>query len=261
MLSASAWESRLQRGTYLIGRDPACRILIDDPIASREHARLIVATERVTLKDLDSSNGCYVNNERVTKSRVLHQGDRLLIGRTEIVVAETTFTESSMPREERPTLTGAPSGDPAVATVRAGALEVLGQVADRFLAAGQAGKAKEVLADSLVKVLDGVRSGIRVPDALIVLASRYALKLAGGLGDGAWIDFVMELHLRAQRAMAPDTLADLQLAIETVRCIDHELYRGYLDWLEGTAPQLSGRAPMVAQQLARIRLPLPRGRR
>ena len=94
-----------------------------------------------------------------------------------------------------------------------------------------------------------------------MLTSRYALRLAGALREGMWIDYTMELHLRAERAMAPDILAELQLVVGRVHRVDHDLFGGYLDWLRAATPRLPGSAARVAEQLARIELPAHRGGR
>ncbi|OAE02336.1 FtsK/SpoIIIE domain-containing protein [Arthrobacter sp. OY3WO11] len=54
----------LQRGTYTIGRSNT-RIVIPDPELSREHARLVVTEKNITIVDLDSANGTYIDGERV----------------------------------------------------------------------------------------------------------------------------------------------------------------------------------------------------
>jgi len=66
----------------IIGRDPTqCNLVFDLPIISKRHAMIEVdAPRRVTITDLGSSNGTYINNERIT-SRVLNAGDQIGFGR------------------------------------------------------------------------------------------------------------------------------------------------------------------------------------
>ena len=70
---------RLGRGEHLIGRSSHSVVPIEDMTISRQHARIRV-DEQVTLVDLGSRNGTYVNGERVKDPRVLRHGDRLAIG-------------------------------------------------------------------------------------------------------------------------------------------------------------------------------------
>lgn len=72
----------------VIGRLPECQVQVKDGLASRRHAMLEIAGEKVTLTDLDSNNGTWVNDQKVTKPLELHNGDRIRI-------AETTFVFKS----------------------------------------------------------------------------------------------------------------------------------------------------------------------
>lgn len=69
--------------------------MLKDPSASRNHALLIVHSEGVQLKDLNSTNGTYVNNQRLTEDVPLSPGDRISIGQTEMVFGATEDALSS----------------------------------------------------------------------------------------------------------------------------------------------------------------------
>lgn len=78
---SNAPEIPLQPGKeYLIGRSPACTILLSDGAVSREHARLVFESTGFVLKDLGSTNGTKVNGETM-ESQVLESLDRLTFGR------------------------------------------------------------------------------------------------------------------------------------------------------------------------------------
>ena len=62
-----------------IGRDPAAEIFIDDPTVSWAHARILTRDGAPAVLDLGSSNGSYVNGERIEQSLLL-DGDRLQFG-------------------------------------------------------------------------------------------------------------------------------------------------------------------------------------
>lgn len=64
-----------------IGRNPAAELPLDDPAASWDHARVVERDGSPAVLDLGSSNGTYVNGERV-ESSMLIAGDRLRIGDT-----------------------------------------------------------------------------------------------------------------------------------------------------------------------------------
>lgn len=69
----------LSGGSILIGRDPDAQVIVDDPVVSRQHARLQVTAEGLWVQDLGSSNGTLVNGVAVTSS-LMHPGDVLEIG-------------------------------------------------------------------------------------------------------------------------------------------------------------------------------------
>ena len=75
----------LGRGEHLLGRSSKSVVPIDDRTISRHHARIVVGDE-VTLVDLGSRNGTYVNAERVAAPRPLKHGDRLTVGSLLITV-------------------------------------------------------------------------------------------------------------------------------------------------------------------------------
>jgi adenylate cyclase len=65
----------LQEGDTVIGRSPNCDLVIASPQMSRQHARVRVAGGKVTLQDLGSTAGTFLNNTRITGEVELHQGD------------------------------------------------------------------------------------------------------------------------------------------------------------------------------------------
>jgi hypothetical protein len=66
----------------LVGRSPTCTLRVDEPLASREHARLQYAAGGWTVRDLGSHNGTFVNGERLAAgaTRALARGDRVGFG-------------------------------------------------------------------------------------------------------------------------------------------------------------------------------------
>jgi len=77
-----------------IGRDAGCEIPIDDPSASRRHARFVSNGHSVTIEDLGSKNGTLVN-DAPCRSTVLRDGDRVVLGATVIVYRDRPPTGST----------------------------------------------------------------------------------------------------------------------------------------------------------------------
>jgi len=70
-----------------IGRSRSCDLSLRSPDASRRHAEILLAASGWVVRDLDSTNGTFVNGERVTE-RALQPGDRIEIGSDAITFCE-----------------------------------------------------------------------------------------------------------------------------------------------------------------------------
>lgn len=67
-----------------IGRDPKSVLHIDEPVISRHHAKLIRKWGGIVLVDLNSRNGCFVNNEKVGE-KLLRDGDKIMLGTVKLL--------------------------------------------------------------------------------------------------------------------------------------------------------------------------------
>lgn len=76
----------LRPGNTTVGRHPESDIFLNDVTVSRHHCRFVVTTEALAVEDSGSTNGTYVNDERVDQA-VLSAGDEVLVGRFHFVVA------------------------------------------------------------------------------------------------------------------------------------------------------------------------------
>ncbi|MFT4293845.1 MAG: FHA domain-containing protein [Micropruina sp.] len=69
-----------------IGRAADCQLVLDDDYVSTRHAQIIRTDAGYVVEDLGSTNGTYVNNERISTSTLFGTADTLRIGRTLMVV-------------------------------------------------------------------------------------------------------------------------------------------------------------------------------
>jgi hypothetical protein len=67
-----------------IGRSEESDIFLVDPSVSRNHAKLQIDGESVIVEDLGSTNGTFVNGERITGTRRIVSGDALTFGNTQM---------------------------------------------------------------------------------------------------------------------------------------------------------------------------------
>ena len=298
-------ELELREGSLLAGRLPECDVMIDDGLVSRMHARISVRDDSVVVEDLHSTNGVYVNGTRITHSALLREGDRLLIGTTEISLFEARPDARVTPLRARrdeparsiPVLPPSPrvpapttlpaqgrdafgklelhldelaidardSGPPSSrsadlkalrsrssgvpSTARADALEVIGALAERLAANGNLDEARRVLSSHLKRILQGATAGLTVPEEVCVLASRHSLSLARWTGQSAWIDYVVELHLAARRAMNAETAGSFESVVLSVGDFDRQLFTYYVDGLRGERALLTGDERVVLDRL------------
>lgn len=63
----------------VIGRSSELDMVLVEDMVSRKHAKIVVASGKVTIEDLGSTNGTFVNGEKIKQAR-LKEGDRILIG-------------------------------------------------------------------------------------------------------------------------------------------------------------------------------------
>jgi pSer/pThr/pTyr-binding forkhead associated (FHA) protein len=63
----------------VIGRSADCEVPIDVPAVSRRHAAILRESGQYFVEDLQSRNGTYLNDKRVTDRLPLGEGDQLLI--------------------------------------------------------------------------------------------------------------------------------------------------------------------------------------
>ena len=63
----------------IIGRSSELDMVLVEDMVSRKHAKISITNGKITIEDLGSTNGTFVNGEKVKTSR-LKEGDRILIG-------------------------------------------------------------------------------------------------------------------------------------------------------------------------------------
>ncbi len=72
-------DVNLRLGDMTIGRNPACDIVLDDKSVSKKHAAVKTVGLKSTIQDLGSTNGTFIENDRVERHELRH-GDTIIIG-------------------------------------------------------------------------------------------------------------------------------------------------------------------------------------
>ncbi len=78
-----------ENGEITIGRSSELDMVLVEDMVSRRHAKIGVKGGQVMIEDFGSTNGSFVNGERITKC-LLSEGDRILIGTSIIKLVEAS---------------------------------------------------------------------------------------------------------------------------------------------------------------------------
>lgn len=73
-------EILVEKDAFLIGRGTDCDLQLNDTVISRHHCVLTQRSGKITLADLGSSNGTYVNSQRLVSQTNVKSGDEIRIG-------------------------------------------------------------------------------------------------------------------------------------------------------------------------------------
>jgi hypothetical protein len=259
VINCNGTQHELRSGSLLIGRLAECDIMLEEELVSRMHARIFVGPDGVTIEDLHSTNGVFVNGDRIVQVASLNVGDRALIGAQELSFEEIrtdpapplspslstpppsgsgTFraAEPLTPAQQAPNQAGAAAAIPV--TARAEALDLLGTLARRLANENKAEQAPRMLGPHLRGILRGASSGLVVPEALATSASEYAIDLAHWTADASWLDYVIELHLVTRRLVPSSILAALQRAERWVGAMNRPMLEYYVASFSERSKQL-----------------------
>jgi hypothetical protein len=218
-------EFDLPPGETILGRSPECHVTIDDPLVSREHAKIAVEGERVVVRDLGSRNGVKVNGQQVQGEQVLNDGDRIRIGNQEVVFSRVVAAK----RPGRPTgslrhcrkcqtpyVAEAPQCpncgySPGADETLSGAapagnldramwsLQLQVELLDKALSLSRLPDADRVLGRIAVAVDERMTAGMSVDPAQLEGAFAGAVRLAGAQGEIQWLRWVLSTTARLGR--------------------------------------------------------------
>ncbi|MFF0491277.1 ATP-binding cassette domain-containing protein [Nocardia sp. NPDC004068] len=95
-----ARADKIPAGGLTIGRTSDNQIVVNDPLASRKHARLVKAAEGLVIEDVGSANGTFVNGRREQRT-ALRERDIVTIGNVDFVVTDGKLVHRKKPVAEQ----------------------------------------------------------------------------------------------------------------------------------------------------------------
>lgn len=243
-ISLRAWQS------FVIGRDASCDLTLDDPLVSRQHARLVISPDGVYLEDLESQNGIYLNGEPLSETVALSPGDSFIIGSQQFFFVAGADESVQSARRPRTTLISQlrPSG--ADATNQTDALGLLGAVATKMLAAGDGSEAERVLYPQLQRVLQRTKKSGRLRHEVGTQVAGYALRLARMNNNPGWIDYLFELYAAALCAIPAPVVDEIYDLVHKLPRIDVAKVREYLDAMAPLSSRLGPADRFIVQRIA-----------
>jgi pSer/pThr/pTyr-binding forkhead associated (FHA) protein len=81
----------------VIGREPKAAICIESSAVSGRHASVVVAGGRVTIVDHGSTNGTFVNGQRIEEATALADGDEIRIGPARLMFRSDSSCATTIP--------------------------------------------------------------------------------------------------------------------------------------------------------------------
>jgi pSer/pThr/pTyr-binding forkhead associated (FHA) protein len=88
---------------FIIGRDLNCNLRPSSPLISKRHCAILIRGMQVFLRDFASTNGTFVNNQKIEDERELENADRLTVGPLLFEVRLETSTPVNRPTPMPPT--------------------------------------------------------------------------------------------------------------------------------------------------------------
>jgi len=227
----------------LIGRSPDCQVTIEDPLVSRQHARVVIDESGAVVEDLKSRNGVKLNGQPLRGPTKIKDGDRLRIGTQELVfcelaegsgpvVAKTTGflrhcarCRLPYPQEllacpncgetmqlEEDTMTGQLGAE----TSRSWGLQLLLEVLDKAVALGRMPDAVRALQRIEGQIEERLGAGERIDPKQLDDVARAACAVGAATRDAKNVAWVLRVYPRANAIPAPavtDTIGEVAMAM------------------------------------------------
>jgi pSer/pThr/pTyr-binding forkhead associated (FHA) protein len=99
----------IDKASFTVGRDSCCDIRLSEGHPSRLHAQFILKAGKLLLDDLNSTNGTFVNNQRIHKATAVHSGDIIRFSSNEFTLHSNQSADATLITKGSPRTAARPS--------------------------------------------------------------------------------------------------------------------------------------------------------
>ena len=268
-------EFDLPRGLTVIGRSLDANLTIEDPLVSRQHARISVNDEGGSVEDMGSRNGVRVNGVQIRGPTPLNDGDRVRIGTQDFVFcrvdplgrahSKTTGVlrlcakcRLPYPREmaacpncesteqtDEETLSGAFGSENQTAW----SVQLLVEALERALTLGRVGDAERIVRRATAQVEELVGSGGMIDAKALAALSQQAVATTVASNDPTWLLWVIDMHRRTDRVPPPEIVDRIAEAAPEHAGVVHGAIESLLERLGDASRRV---VPGDAEAMARL---------
>ncbi len=96
-LDGRAWFIQLKQFPFTVGRSEGCDLRLSFPEISRRHAEIVMMDEVLVVREFGSTNGTFVNSQRISGSQRINSGDILHFGAVEFRVLHHAAVTPNQP--------------------------------------------------------------------------------------------------------------------------------------------------------------------
>jgi hypothetical protein len=277
-------EFDLPRGSTVIGRSLDCNLTIEDPLVSRQHARVTVEEEGGTVEDLGSRNGVRVNGVIIRGLAPLRDGDRVRIGTQDFVFcrvdplgkahSKTTGVlrlcakcRLPYPREipacpsceateqtDEETLSGAFGMENQAAW----SVQLLVEALQRALTLGRVNDAERIVRRATAQVEELIASGGAVDAKALAGLAATSASTTLVTNDPTWVLWAIDIYRRTDRVPPVDVVERIGEAADCHRNVVRGALEVLLKHLDGQARSARTGEAAALVQLEQIRARLER---
>ena len=218
-------EFDLPHGATVIGRSLDCNLTIEDPLVSREHARIVIDEGGERVEDMGSRNGVRVNGVQIKGPTPLSDGDRVRIGTQDFVFCRVDLAGKGhskttgvlrlcsqchlpYPREsvscpnceatdqpDEETLSGSFGNESQTSW----SVQLLVEALERALSLGRTQDAERIVRRATAQVEELLLSGGTVDAKALAALATQAVATTTASNDPTWILWVFDVYRRSDR--------------------------------------------------------------